>query len=290
MYSPTDGRGWKRPRVPDLFSSSPLTQYSATFENNSFKITTMTEDNSNCKIEEMKDIADSENKGYVSNEEVYKVMVEQMKLQQEIFGLKRMSMVLVFVTLLLSVATLATSFAAATLAKDTTVVDGNLVGKSDGSLVATRSHGSEVVATVDVAYVARVRRRELGIDTEDDRRFLQQEGGEVVATVSSQQMVDAYTGFVTDGAPITVSVMFESMLYTELVSGSGLVVSEEVDGTWYIGLHAQEIPDPTYNVHCASDAQICVAFQIGELGTAAARMGSLEILEWEALHSEHAIV
>ena len=33
--------------------------------------------------------------------------------------------------------------------------------------------------------------------------------------------------------------------------GSGLAVSEEVHGTWYIGLHAQEIPDPTYNVHCA---------------------------------------
>jgi hypothetical protein len=37
-----------------------------------------------------------------TNEQVHKVMREQMKLQQEVFGLKRMSLVFVFIILFLS--------------------------------------------------------------------------------------------------------------------------------------------------------------------------------------------
>jgi hypothetical protein len=54
---------------------------------------------------------DTDNRGYLTNEQVYKVMLEQMKLQQEVFGLKRMSLVFVFIIFLLSLATLGTSFA-----------------------------------------------------------------------------------------------------------------------------------------------------------------------------------
>jgi hypothetical protein len=60
---------------------------------------------------------DGENRGYLTNDRVYKIMQEQMKLQQDVFGLKRMSLVLLFVILLLSLATLGTSFAAGALAK-----------------------------------------------------------------------------------------------------------------------------------------------------------------------------
>jgi hypothetical protein len=86
---------------------------------------------------------DTENRGFLTNEKVYKILLEQMKLQQEVFGLKRMSIALVFVVFLLSLATLGTSFAAATLAKDTSVVNGNLVAKDGSGVLGT----SNVAAT-----------------------------------------------------------------------------------------------------------------------------------------------
>jgi hypothetical protein len=86
---------------------------------------------------------DTENRGFLTNEKVYEVMLGQMKLQQEVFGLKRMSLGLVFVVVLLSVAMLGSSFAAATLAKDTNVVNGSLVAKDGTGVVGT----SAVAAT-----------------------------------------------------------------------------------------------------------------------------------------------
>jgi hypothetical protein len=80
---------------------------------------------------------DTDNRGYLTNEEVYKVMVEQMKLQREVFSLKRLAMVFLVVMVFLSLATLATSFAAATLAKDTDVKNGVLVKKDSNVAIAT---------------------------------------------------------------------------------------------------------------------------------------------------------
>jgi hypothetical protein len=220
------------------------------------------------KTEQVMRDMDTDNLGHLSNEKIYKVMVEQMKLQQEVFSLKRMAMVLVMVVALLSVATLGTSFAAAILAKDTNVVDGNLVEKTDGTSVATRSRGSHVVATVDAEYVDRRLRMVIGLDTADDRRFLQQEGGVIAATASKKEVVDAYTNFERDGTQISVSISLYGMMHTELVAGSGLTFSEEAEGeTWYRGLHAQDIPEPTYKVHCFRDAEkSCDVYQIGDIG------------------------
>jgi hypothetical protein len=89
---------------------------------------------------------DTDNRGYLANEKVYKVMMEQMKLQQEVFGLKRMAMVFLAIVFILSLATLGTSFAAAMLAKDTNVENGNLVAKDGGAVVGT----SNVAATFTV--------------------------------------------------------------------------------------------------------------------------------------------
>jgi hypothetical protein len=92
---------------------------------------------------------DTDNRGYLTNDKVYNVMQQQMKLQQEVFGLKRMSLLLIGVILLLSLATLGTSFAAATLAKDTNVVDGNFVMKSSGSVVGTKNVAATFAITED---------------------------------------------------------------------------------------------------------------------------------------------
>jgi K+-sensing histidine kinase KdpD len=80
---------------------------------------------------------DTDNAGHLSNEKVYSIMLEQMKLQKEVFSLKRLSMVFLGVMVILSFATLATSFAAATLAKDTVVKNGVLVKKDGGGTIAT---------------------------------------------------------------------------------------------------------------------------------------------------------
>ena len=80
---------------------------------------------------------DTDNRGYLSNEEVYKVMVKQMKLQQEVFSLKRLSLIFLVIMVFLSLATLGTSFAAAVLSKDTDVKNGVLVVKDGGDTVAT---------------------------------------------------------------------------------------------------------------------------------------------------------
>jgi hypothetical protein len=48
----------------------------------------------------------------------------------------------------------------------------------------------------------------LGFETADDRRVLQQEGGQIVATITKQSVVDAYTAFAEDGTPISISVSF----------------------------------------------------------------------------------
>jgi hypothetical protein len=107
---------------------------------------------------------DTENRGYLTNEEVYKVMLEHMKLQKEVFGLKRMSLVFVFIIMLLSLATLGTSFAAASLAKDTDVKNGILVVKGGDGVVGT----SNVASTFTLTEVARSSRRlviEGGADT-----------------------------------------------------------------------------------------------------------------------------
>jgi hypothetical protein len=90
---------------------------------------------------------DTDNRGYLTNEEVYKVMVEQMKLQREVFSLKRLSMVFLVVMVFLSLATLATSFAAATLAKDTDVKDGILVKKDSNVAIATSNAAKTFIVT-----------------------------------------------------------------------------------------------------------------------------------------------
>jgi hypothetical protein len=98
---------------------------------------------------------DTDNRGYLTNDQVYKVMLEQMKLQREVFGLKRMSMVFVFIIFFLSLATLGTSFAAASLAKDTNVKNGVLVVKGSDGVVGT----SNVALTFTLTEVALSERR-----------------------------------------------------------------------------------------------------------------------------------
>jgi hypothetical protein len=93
---------------------------------------------------------DTDNNGYLTNDKVYKVMLEQMKLQQEVFGLKRIAMIFLAIVFILSLATLGTSFAAAMLAKDTDVKNGNLVAKDSGAVLGTSNVATSFSVTEGV--------------------------------------------------------------------------------------------------------------------------------------------
>jgi hypothetical protein len=90
---------------------------------------------------------DTDNRGYLTNEKVYKVMLEQMKLQNEVFSLKRMALAFVCIIFFLSLATLGTSFAAASLAKDTNVKNGILMRKNTNDVVGTSNVAETVILT-----------------------------------------------------------------------------------------------------------------------------------------------
>jgi hypothetical protein len=94
---------------------------------------------------------DIDNRGYLTNEKVYQIMLEQMKLQKEVFSLKRLSLVFVVIMFFLSLATLATSFAAATLAKDTKIKDDNLVGIDGSNVIGTKNAGMTVAVSEGAA-------------------------------------------------------------------------------------------------------------------------------------------
>jgi hypothetical protein len=102
---------------------------------------------------------DTENRGYLTNEKVYKIMLEQMQLQQEVFGLKRMSLVFLAIVFILSLATLGTSFAAAMLAKDTKLENGNLMSKDGSGVVGTSNVAAVFTVTEDIALVGEDGRR-----------------------------------------------------------------------------------------------------------------------------------
>jgi hypothetical protein len=202
---------------------------------------------------------DTDNLGHLTNEKVYKVMMDQLKLQQEVFSLKRMSIALVMVIALLSVATLGTSFAAATLAKDTNIVNGNLVVKADGGLVATRSRGSQLIATVEASFLERRRRRKLGLVTVDDRRFLQQTDKDAVATVSKQTVLDGYHALQKDGTPVTVTFQIDKATHTKIGSRD-CIKEDDKNGSWFKGLHFEDQKEPIYNIYCAEAAKYCDIF------------------------------
>jgi hypothetical protein len=109
---------------------------------------------------------DTDNRGYLTNEKVYKVMLEQMKLQNEVFSLKRMAMVFVFIIFFLSLATLGTSFAAATLAKDTNVKNGILVVKDSNNVVGTSNVAETIILTAGAGSG-----RRLVIDGDDESGY-----------------------------------------------------------------------------------------------------------------------
>lgn len=83
---------------------------------------------------------DQTGRGYLTNDKVYGLMQEHLEMQKGMFKLKKVIGFLVVLVLILAVANLGTSFAAAILAKDTTTNEKQvMVNKADGEAVGTQT-------------------------------------------------------------------------------------------------------------------------------------------------------
>lgn len=95
---------------------------------------------------------DQTGRGYLTNDKVYTLMQEQLKMQRSMFQMKKAIIGLVVLVSVLALSNLGTSFASAILAKDTTTNDKNeLVNKDSGEALATAKSFEEFEAMVPSA-------------------------------------------------------------------------------------------------------------------------------------------
>ena len=90
---------------------------------------------------------DKSNRGYLTNETVYKLVQEQMETQKQLFRVKKVMFVLLALVVVLALANLGTSFAAASLAKETTTsTNAELLDKNTQEALSTQT------ATEDISF------------------------------------------------------------------------------------------------------------------------------------------
>lgn len=87
---------------------------------------------------------DSENLGHLSVDKMYALMQEFQEEQKKALTLRRVVFALVGFAILLCLANIGTSFAAAKLAKDLSVQDGALISLQSGDFAATR-HEEDII-------------------------------------------------------------------------------------------------------------------------------------------------
>ena len=83
---------------------------------------------------------DHEGRGYLSNAQVYQILQDQSRMQQALSTAKRLLVFFAALLVILAVANIGIAFAAAKLAKDTTVQGDVLVVKGTDNSVATNTH------------------------------------------------------------------------------------------------------------------------------------------------------
>lgn len=83
---------------------------------------------------------DVEGRGYISNEQVYQILQDQSRTQKALLTAKRLLIFFAVLLIILAAANIGIAFAAAKLAKDTTVQGDVLVVKGTDTSVATNSH------------------------------------------------------------------------------------------------------------------------------------------------------
>jgi hypothetical protein len=211
---------------------------------------------------------DTDNRGYLTNDQVYKVMLEQMKLQREVFGLKRLSFVFVFIIFMLSLATLGTSFAAALLAKDTDVKDGILVVKGGGGVVGTNNVASTFILT-EVTLSDTGRRLAIEGDSSDFGITVTSITKTDALTVA-QECIDGHTVFLevscgTSGST-TIDVPICPGTRTRTLGESELIYTYAQGGENVVTINCAGSAD-TCTVEFTAAAPSCTAISVNTLGS-----------------------
>lgn len=116
---------------------------------------------------------DKSGKGFITNDKVYELMKHQTEMQKQIFNMKKLTIGLVVFTFILALTNLGTAWAAATLAKDTTVnTETNaLEAKGNRAMLGTMSTGNAI-----------------GVEEEfeEEQGSRRLNGGKTIATVGHQ--------------------------------------------------------------------------------------------------------
>ena len=108
---------------------------------------------------------DTSGRGFLTNEKVYKMMQEQMDTQKQLFRTRRIMFVLLALVVILALANLGTGFAAASLAKDTTVsTNEEITHKTNGEALSTQTADEEI--EIERAVIGEDGRRRLCTDGE----------------------------------------------------------------------------------------------------------------------------
>ncbi|KAL7450451.1 hypothetical protein ACHAWC_002363 [Mediolabrus comicus] len=107
---------------------------------------------------------DKSGRGFLKSEEVYDMMNQHLKMQKDMFKMKKVLGGLIAFTFLLALSNLGTSLAAAWLSKDTTTSNGSFVDKKTSQTLSTQQQKEKFFAQP----VNEERRRELTADCTAD--------------------------------------------------------------------------------------------------------------------------
>lgn len=110
---------------------------------------------------------DKDGLGHLSNDAVYKMMGEQLKMQQKVFNLKRIVIGLSLFTVVLAITNLGTAWAAAVLAKETTIDNAS---NAEGAAVMMTKDGTRPIGVRPVGAHYDIQEEA----TEEGRRILSQ--------------------------------------------------------------------------------------------------------------------
>jgi hypothetical protein len=151
----------------------------------------------------MRDL-DKEGRGFLTNDKVYSIFQQQLRLQKQLLLAKRLVIFFAILLVILAVANIGVAFAAARLSKDTTTTNNLLVVKDTGDVVATNNHAN----VFDIA---------TSVDTKRRQRGLLEGDGTTTATatlVSKQDAQDMFNECAVDGASVTLKRTWNG--YSEL--------------------------------------------------------------------------
>ena len=200
---------------------------------------------------------DKNGDGIIDINEVYAIIRDVRAERAKKIQYKRYLWVTLVVATVMLASIFGLTWTTAILARETkTSSNGELVSSSTGDIVATHARGVSVTATANEEFLRRARRHLTGMETDEVGRKLQTEDP-VFATIPQAEVRAAYTAFVVDGTPISVSITVADMKMTELLTDSGVAYTKQNGVTEYTGFYRAVVPVVFVTITCIDDATEC---------------------------------